>query len=147
MITSAIDRLKHLCKTIPSLILQIPEADFKAKPRPDKWSKQEILGHLIDSATNNHQRFIRVQFEDMPFIKYDQDQWVAMSHYNELPMEEVLEFWKRYNLHLVEIMKRIPHESLSRFCNTGGENPVTLEFLVNDYVVHMEHHLKEIVQY
>ena len=147
MITHSIERLKYLCDHIPALILQISESDFKTKPAPGKWSRQEMLGHLIDSATNNHQRFIRVQFEDLPYIKYDQDQWVNHNHYNELPMAKVIEFWRRYNLHLVEVIKRIDTDKLGRFCNTGGENPVTLEFLVNDYVVHMEHHLKEIIQY
>ena len=147
MITHSIDRLEYLCSVIPPLLSSIPDHEFRNKPAPGKWSRQEILGHLIDSATNNHQRFIRVQFEEIPYIRYDQDQWVLNSHYNELNKEDMIEFWKRYNLHLVELMRRIPAENLQKFCNTGGENPVTLEFLVNDYVVHQEHHLKQMVKY
>jgi hypothetical protein len=147
MIQHSIERLEQLCTIIPPLVLEISEKDFRSKPAPDKWSRQEILGHLIDSATNNHQRFIRVQFEEVPYIRYDQDQWVKHNHYNELPMQHVVDLWSLYHKHLLEVMKRIPAENLSRFCNTGGENPDTLEFLVNDYVVHQEHHLRQIVAY
>jgi hypothetical protein len=146
MVTQSIQRLEHLCNTIPQLLSKIPSHAFQKKPAPDKWSKQEELGHLIDSATNNHQRFIRVQFEDNPFIKYSQDDWVNYSHYNELNMEDLIELWRRYNLHLAEIWKRIPEDKFSRTCQTGGE-PVTLQFLVDDYVVHQEHHLRHIVEY
>jgi hypothetical protein len=146
MITQSIQRLEHLCNIIPPVLLQISPGEFQQKPAPGKWSRQEELGHLIDSATNNHQRFIRVQFEDTPTIIYIQDQWVKLNHYNELPMADVVELWRRYNLHLAEVCKRIPQENLLRTCNTGGE-PVTLEFLINDYVGHQEHHLRHIVQY
>jgi len=147
MIQESISRLEYLCKIIPSLLNDISVADFLFKPSPEKWSKQQVLGHLIDSATNNHQRFIRVQFEDVPYIRYDQNQWNHYSFYHDLNTAELIEFWRRYNLHLVEIIKRIEPSNLSRFCHTGGENPVTLEFLVNDYVQHLEHHLKELVNY
>ena len=79
MIENIVDRLQYLCDAIPSLIKQIPEQEFSHKSAPGKWSKKEILGHLIDSATNNHQRFVRAQFEDTPFIIYDQDNWNAAS--------------------------------------------------------------------
>lgn len=147
MIQHSIERLEQLCRIIPPLVLEISEKEFRSKPAPGNWSKQEILGHLIDSATNNHQRFIRVQFEEVPYIRYDQDQWVKHNHYNELPMKHVVDLWSLYHKHLLEVMKRIPAENLSRFCNTGGENPDRLEFLVNDYVVHQEHHLKQIIPY
>jgi hypothetical protein len=146
MVTQSIQRLEELCHIIPPLLQNISPEEFRQKPSPNKWSKQEELGHLIDSATNNHQRFIRVQFEDMPTIIYIQDQWVRLNHYNELPMADVMELWRRYNLHLAEVAKRIPVESLSRLCHTGGE-PVTLEFLIDDYVVHQEHHLRHIAEY
>ncbi len=147
MITHSIQRLKHLCEIIPPLLNDISPADFATKPSPEKWSKQQILGHLLDSATNNHQRFVRVQFEEVPYIRYDQDQWNNFSYYNALEKDDLVEFWRRYNLHLVHIIKQIDEDKLSRFCNTGGENPVTLEFLVNDYVVHLEHHLRQITRY
>lgn len=143
---TTIDRLTYLCDTIPALLGAIPEIEFKQKPAPTKWSKQEELGHLIDSATNNHQRFIRGQFEENPFIKYSQDDWVACNHYNELDQSTVIRFWEIYNRHLIEVLKRIPADKLQRTCTTGGE-PQTLRFLAEDYVVHQEHHLQHIVRY
>ncbi|MGQ0827780.1 MAG: hypothetical protein ACT4ON_05245 [Bacteroidota bacterium] len=84
MTTEPLNRLQHLCDTIPGLLSKIPENDFTNKPRPGKWSKKEILGHLIDSATNNHQRFVRAQFENIPQISYDQNNWNACSRYNQI---------------------------------------------------------------
>lgn len=147
MISKSIDRLQYLCNTIPELLLAIPERDFSLKPFPNKWSKKEILGHLIDSAANNHQRFIRVQFEEIPFIKYDQDNWNSSSRYQKMTQEHVIAFWKMYNQHLIEVAKRIPSELLTRECNSGNENNVTLQWLINDYVTHQEHHLRQIVDY
>ncbi len=106
-----------------------------------------MLGHLIDSATNNHQRFIRGQFEDTPFIIYDQNNWVACSRYQDMESAHVIAFWEAYHRHLLEVIKRIPEESLSRKCKTNEPEPVTLQWLIEDYVVHQEHHLRQIVEY
>ncbi len=140
----SINRLKFLIDTVPQKLLAIPEQDFSYKSAPEKWSKKEIIGHLIDSAANNHQRFVRVQFEDVPFIKYDQNNWNAASRYQAMESRHVINFWAQYNQHLIEVIKRIPENALLRECNNGGETNVTLAWLIEDYVAHMEHHLKQI---
>jgi hypothetical protein len=142
-----IERLTYLCNTLPQLMKQISEADFAHKPATGKWSKKETLGHLIDSATNNHQRFIRIQFEHEPCIFYDQNNWNLFSHYNKLESAHIINFWELYNRHLLEIIKRIPEVYLSLSSITSNDEKVTLGFLIDDYVVHMEHHLKQIVKY
>jgi hypothetical protein len=147
MIQETINRLDHLLKTIPSLLEQIPEAEFKAKVRPEKWSQQEIVGHLIDSATNNHQRFIRIQSENGPKIVYEQDECVKLNHYNELHKDHVIKFWTVYNTHLLEVIKRIPEENLKRTGLTNGANKLTLGWLINDYVIHLEYHMKQVVEF
>ncbi len=147
MTEDSILRLTFLCEAIPELIILIPDEEFKLKPKPGKWSKQEILGHLIDSATNNHQRFIRIQFEDCPQIKYDQDNWNKYNNYNNLDMHHVILFWKIYNEHLTEVIKAIPKENLMKTAKTSEKDPVTLEWLIDDYVVHLEYHLKQLVVY
>jgi len=144
MIDDAIKRLSQITEEFPELLKGISEMKFSLKPAPNKWSKKEILGHLIDSATNNHQRFIRVQFEHRPHISYDQNSWVEHSHYNQLTAKQLIRFWTVYNKHLIEIIKRIPEENLQRQCKMKDGKLVTLEFLINDYVVHMEHHLRVI---
>jgi hypothetical protein len=147
MIAKTIKRLQFLCDTIPDLLLNIDENEFSKNPASGKWSKKEILGHLIDSAANNHQRFVRVQFENAPLIKYDQDNWNKFSFHRQIPGKDVIAFWTAHNKYLIEVLKYIPEESLSRECNWGQEKNVTLEFLINDYAVHMEYHLKQIVNY
>jgi len=144
--TISLNRLEHLCNIIPSLLLQIGEESFSAKPGPDKWSKKQILGHLIDSATNNHHKWIRGQFEDKPFIRYDQDQWNTAGRYNQIPAAQLVAFWSVYNLQIVSLIKLIPRDVLQRLCFNGTED-VTLEWLFNDYVVHLEHHMRNIVTY
>jgi len=146
-IQHSIERLQFLCDTIPQLLLKINENDFSKKPAPNKWSKKEILGHLIDSAANNHQRFVRVQFQDAPLIVYDQDNWNKFSYHQQIHGKQVISFWTEHNKYLVQILKNIPAEALSRECNWGKEKNVTLEYVINDYVVHLEYHLKQIVNY
>lgn len=141
------DRLNTLIKTIPGLLAGIAEAEFSVKIAPDKWSKKEILGHLIDSATNNHQRFIRGQFEHIPTISYDQNQWNKLNYYNEMSSKHIIQFWTIYNTHLLEIMQHIPLENLQKECRSADGNTHTIRFLINDYVAHLEHHLHQIVSY
>ncbi|MBI3233602.1 MAG: DinB family protein [Bacteroidetes bacterium] len=142
-----IEKLETLVKIIPDLLNQIDENEFCLKPLPNKWSKKEILGHLIDSAANNHQRFIRGQFEDVPTISYDQNQWNKLNHYVEIDSTHLIAFWTIYNQHLLEIMKRIPNDNLQKECRSTDEKNYTIEFLMNDYVEHLEYHLQQIVAY
>ncbi len=107
MLSPSIERLDYLCNTIPALLFEIPREDFSFKPASGKWSKKEIIGHLIASATNNHHRFVRVQFEDVPFIIYDQNKWNENSHYEDMDGQHLIDFWKSYNLHLLEILKKL----------------------------------------
>jgi hypothetical protein len=147
MIQKAIDRLEYLCETIPALLKDIDDKSFSEKPLPDKWSKKEIIGHLIDSATNNHHRFIRCQFEYKPTIWYDQNNWNMYGHYQLMDKLQLIKFWTSYNIHLVEIIKLIPIEKLKRICVMKDGSELTLDFLINDYVAHLEHHLKQVISY
>jgi len=145
MIQKSILRLSFLCDTIPGLLSAIDEQSFSAKPAPQKWSKKEIIGHLIDSATNNHQRFVRGQFEENPKIVYDQNKWNEHNYYDRMSSKQVILFWTAYNKQLVEVIKNIPKEKLQNKVNTEASH--TLEFLIIDYVEHMEHHLRQVVVY
>ncbi|MER3484349.1 MAG: DinB family protein [Meiothermus sp.] len=114
------------------------------KPAPSKWSAKEILGHLIDSACNNHARFVRVSLEpNLTLPDYVQDEWVRLQAYQERPWNEVLSLWKFYNLHLAHVIECLPEASLEhRF--TVGTSTVTLKFLAEDYLAHLEHHLNQV---
>ncbi|MDX1936305.1 MAG: hypothetical protein SFU21_04285, partial [Flavihumibacter sp.] len=109
-------------------------------------SKKEIIGHLIDSATNNHQRFVRGQFEDSPKIAYDQNRWNKYNFYQQIDGQQIIDFWTVYNRQILELIRRIPNENLKLVCHVGDKF-LTLDFLINDYVEHLEHHLKQVVSY
>ncbi len=147
MTSDHIQRLQYLCKKLPGLLIQIPDHELNYKPAPNRWSKKQILGHLIDSATNNHQRFVRAQFEDVPLIIYNGDKWNECSYHEKIGTSQLISFWALYNLHLAEIVKNIPAENLKKECLMGFDKAVSLEFVFDDYVRHLEHHLKQIVDY
>ena len=124
---------------------------------PGKWSRKEIVGHLIDSASNNHQRFVRAQFtDDLLCASYDQETWVASQRYQSAPWRELVALWSGFNLHLARVIEAIPDEIRSRprirhnlhevaFRTVPANEPTTLEYFMRDYVAHLEHHLEQIL--
>lgn len=145
-IISAAERIRHLTSIIPPLLSKIPDTEFARKPAPEKWSRKQIIGHLVDSAANNHHRFIRSRIEDKPNIFYNQDQWNNLTHYNEMNSRDLISLWENYNKLIAHIIMNISSDDLERKCRTG-ENEHTLAYIITDYVVHMEHHLRQVVQY
>jgi hypothetical protein len=143
MHSSAIQRLEGYCKSVPEQFSLFSESQVHTRPAPEKWSKKEILGHLIDSAANNLQRFVRVQFEDTPTIRYDQNNWNRYSYYQEADTQQLLACWAALNQHLAALAQRIPEAALGRLCEMGEATPVTLAWLIDDYVGHLEHHLRQ----
>jgi hypothetical protein len=115
------------------------------QPRaPDKWSPKQVIGHLIDSASNNHQRFVRAQESDSyTGPGYTQDHWVAVQGYQESSWEEIVALWRAYNRHLAHVIERIPESRRATICTIGSDAPVTLGFLAADYVRHLRHHLAQ----
>ncbi|GLU52328.1 DinB family protein [Dyadobacter frigoris] len=146
-VKQASERLTFLIQTIPDLLEKISETDFSFKSSPTQWSKKEILGHLIDSATNNHHRFIRIQYENEPIIFYDQNKWNELSNYQNMSASHLIKFWKSYNQHLVEIFNLISDSNLQRFGTGSDGQKLPLHFYITDYVGHLEHHLKQLVTY
>jgi len=139
------NKINALCNTVPAKLRMIPEEHLCLKQSPDKWSKKEILGHLIDSATNNHQRFVRAQFET-PVIYYDQNHWVKLQNYQQENTEILINLWEIYNRHLVHVVNQIPHRVLLKTSLDKMGNSNTLKFLIEDYLNHLEHHLNQIIE-
>lgn len=137
-------------------LLALPRAQTEARPAPGKWSAKEIVGHLVDSAANNHQRFVRAQFQDnLVFPGYAQEEWVAAQHYSEASWPLLVELWKLYNLHLLHLISHIPADKLTRLRHEHSlhrigwqvvdeHEPTTLEYLIRDYIGHLKHHLRQI---
>lgn len=122
----------------------ISDEDSSARPVPGKWSKKEILGHLIDSAANNHQRFIRLQMvPELTMPGYDQVGWVKANGYQETSWFDVVTLWASYNLHLATVIKNIDPACAGHIWH-HPEADYKLGFLIDDYVVHMLHHLVQI---
>ena len=139
-------QLHSIIMTVEPKLSQMNHDNAGVKFTPYKWSKKEILGHLIDSAANNHQRFVRaVNNGAVTFPTYDQNEWVRIQQYNERPWQTLVSLWSSYNNHLIHIIDCIPEEAESSLCNTGKENPVPLHTVINDYLRHLQHHLKEIL--
>jgi biotin-(acetyl-CoA carboxylase) ligase len=131
-------------QTVPEKLSAISEEAASQKPNPKKWSKKEILGHLIDSASNNHQRFVRLQIDnDIEFPKYKQDEWVAVQQWQQKNWKDIIALWNLYNEHIMHTLKYIDKSKLFNTI-TLGEEIYTLQFLIDDYVDHMEHHLQQI---
>jgi len=129
------------------LLKDVKEVDFSTKPNPEKWSKLEELGHLIDSAQNNIQRFIRVQYEENVHIRYNPDNWVAMNNYQNSEKNNLIELWYLLNKQIVTILEKMPadkYEALMSF-NVNPANKNTTLFIAEDYVQHLTHHLDSIV--
>ena len=111
------------------------------------WSRKEELGHLIDSAANNHQRFVRAALEGAYHgPSYDQNGWVTTHGYQELPWTELVEFWSRYNRILAQVIAGIPDSKRATPCTIGDGAPATLQFVIEDYVAHMRHHVDHILR-
>lgn len=141
---SIVEKLLSIVRKYKSVFSKLTDEDWNYQSTPNKWSKKEILGHLIDSATNNHQRFVRIQFEDNPRISYDQNNWVFVQDYKNANIENLIELWVHYNQHLAHVINTIPKDKYSKTCNIKMEEPVTLEWLILDYLRHLEHHLNQI---
>ncbi len=121
----------------------VSQEEFHFKLSPAKWSKKEILGHLVDSAQNNIRRFIVAQYDERPKIVYDQDKWVALTNYQQYPLTDLINLWYQLNKHIHQVLTFMPTEMSKR--QTQTEELHDLRWLAEDYIKHLRHHLHQVL--
>jgi hypothetical protein len=141
-------QLEELVKETKRSYLANINWDYGFKPSAEKWSKSEILGHLIDSAINNLRRFTESQFSENPYLvtAYNQDELVKVNKYQSRKFDDLLKLWCRLNKHIAFILKDISEDQLETKINLYDLSICDLEFLIEDYITHMKHHLKQIFE-
>lgn len=154
--TSVGNRLLAAIEKAKPALIEITDEAAAIKPDPSKWSKKEIIGHLIDSASNNHQRFVRALWqENLIFQGYQQDGWVEAQGYNEANWADLIDLWYGFNFHLARYFDRIPASIRDKeylehcfdqiaFRSIPKSQSATLGYFMNDYIDHLEHHLTQI---
>jgi hypothetical protein len=146
---NTINELNTIVKEFSTTMMEIPDSDFSTKPQQKKWSKKEIVGHLIDSGQNNLRRFICGQYESIPpKIVYDQDFWVAANNYQQYDQKDIIELWKLTNTQISSILAGMPETNYKKTARStkDTDEEKTLEWLAADYVKHMKHHLNQIFE-
>jgi hypothetical protein len=145
MAESLADLLRQTTAKELESLQAITESEAATSLVPGRWTRKEELGHLIDSASNNHMRFVRATLDGTyEGPGYAQNEWVDLHGYRDLPWTMLVEFWRGYNDLLAHVVARIPDEGLNASCRIGGGDPVTLGFVIEDYVRHLRHHLQQI---
>ncbi len=150
------DDLRRTVKRAAERLAAIPAEQATRPVAPGKWSPKEIVGHLVDSASNNHGRFVRAQLtDDLDFPGYDQEAWVRAQDYAAADWVSLVSLWSAYNTHIAHIIDRIPENTATRqrarhnldeiaWKTVPKSETVTLEYFVRDYVAHLNHHLAQI---
>ncbi len=138
-------------------LLELTDEEASVSHAPGKWSPKQIVGHLIDSAANNHARFIKAQLrEDLVFDGYRQEDWVRLQGYQSAVWVDLVSLWKMYNLHLSFVIERIPKEIAHRkirrhnlhriaWQTVSEDESTTLAYFIQDYIGHLRHHLDQIL--
>ena len=159
MTTTPTDYISDLETTVDDAapwLLALSESTVTWRPAPTAWCIKEIIGHLIDSASNNHGRFVRASSQsDLVFPGYEQDDWVRLQQYATAPWHELVSLWHGYNRHLARVMAAIPvqvrHREHTRhnlheigWRSFPSDEPATLDQLMHDYVLHLGHHLAQV---
>jgi hypothetical protein len=138
-------RLLSVVEAAEPKLRKISETESALPIKAGGWSRKQVLGHLIDSASNNHQRFVRAALqESLDFPAYDQDGNIRVQVPQEADWSLLISLWAAYNRYLAHVIAHLPASELETVCRIGSSEPVTLTFLVTDYVTHLLHHLKQV---
>jgi DinB superfamily len=139
------EQLLRVVEAAEAELTRLSDLEVTQPALPGGWSRKQVLGHLIDSASNNHQRFVRAALQpSLDFPGYDQDGNIRLQAPQGADWKLLVSLWSAYNRYLAHIIARLPTSKLETVCRIGSGEPVTLEFLVKDYITHLLHHLNQI---
>lgn len=153
-----LDDFRYTISSAAARFELISEPQSQTPRAEGKWSPREILGHLIDSAANNHSRFVRAQLtEDLVFDGYAQTQWVELQRYQQEPWKDLVQLWQAYNRHILHVIEVTPEEQRAKLRAKHNlhqiasdllkeDEPVTLDWFMRDYLDHMKKHLAQIFE-
>jgi DinB superfamily len=143
---SIINGINIILNEVELIFERLSESELCHKPMPEKWSKKEILGHLIDSAQNNIRRVILSQYEEGAHILYDQHVWVNAADYQHYNSNDLCQLFILLNKHFCILIKNLPESKYKIYTNWGKDKPdlVSIEFVIHDYLRHLNHHLGQI---
>jgi hypothetical protein len=139
------EELVRVVESAETILRQITDRESNKPALKGGWSRKQVLGHLIDSASNNHQRFVRAALQtSLDFPGYDQDGFVRVQTIEKANWQLLVGLWATYNRYLAHVIAHLPASKLATVCRIGSNEPVTLRFLVEDYLQHLLHHLVQI---
>ena len=142
------DGIKKVIEAEESFLRGLPVEVITLRRNKQSRTVKQILGHLIDSASNNHQRMVRLQYSKdllfFPDYRQDNDLWIALQDYQNADWENLIQLWKFYNLHIIQVIKSVDLTKLDSFwCDFEGTN-VTLKEMIEGYLDRLYLHINEI---
>ena len=143
--TELSEKLLSLVEAAEPRLREISETESTQSILPGGWSRKQVIGHLIDSASNNHQRFVRAALQtSLDFPGYDQGGSVRVQAVHDADWQLLVALWAAYNRYLAHVIARLPASKLETVCRIGSGDAVTLDFLATDYLTHLGHHLNQL---
>jgi hypothetical protein len=139
------EKLVQAVQSAEAILRRVSDSESSTPALKGGWSRKQVIGHLIDSASNNHQRFVRASLQgSLEFPGYDQDGCVRVQAVQSAPWPLLVTLWMNYNLYLAHVIAHLPAPKLESQCQIGDDVPVTLKSLAEDYLTHLSHHLAQI---
>jgi hypothetical protein len=141
------EKINSIVEDWSTKLVALPHGVISERRNNQNRSIRQILGHLVDSAANNHHRIVRLQYNeslDFPDYRQDNDRWIAIQNYQEEEWDRLVSFWKSYNLHMIHVIKNVNESCLGHTWHDFEENRETLQSIIEGYLWHLNLHLREI---